>query len=85
LWSHFEVIGIFDSEQDCDHAALARNAFDVMMRRGLSPERMGDTWIVNDEDARAVCDLNSELMRWPDPFTAVVEANQWLAKLENSK
>lgn len=64
-------------EADTEFIALARNAFDVMMRRGWSPERMGDTWVVNDEDGRAFCHPHDQMMRWPDPFTALVEADEW--------
>jgi hypothetical protein len=67
------------SQADADFIALARNAFDIMMMRGWSPERMGDTWIVNDEDGRwfGYPHPYDPLMRWPDPFTALVEADAW--------
>jgi hypothetical protein len=65
------------SRSNAEFIALARNAFDVMMRRGWSPERMGDTWVVNDEDGRMFNYQSEELMRWPDPYTALVEADAW--------
>ncbi len=63
--------------KEVEFQVLARAAFDVMMRRGWSPERMGDTWIVNDEDGRAFCYPSEVMIRWPDPFTALVEADRW--------
>ena len=60
--------------------ALARNAFDVMMRRGWWPIKRGDKWQVGGQDP----DEPSETWEttpiqtgWPDPFTALVEADAW--------
>ena len=71
--------GFVGFEANAKFIALARNAFDVMMRRGWSPERMGDAWIVNDEDNYPLCRPRpgNEILRWPDPFTALVEADKW--------
>jgi hypothetical protein len=60
----------------CEFIALARNAFDVMMRRGWSVQRYvgsgpeNGMWFV-DMKERAVW-----LPCWPDPFTALVEADK---------
>lgn len=57
--------------------ALARNAFDVMMRRGWhanlykgSPPE-GGMWYVD------VPEMRIAIPAWPDPFTALVEADKW--------
>lgn len=68
----------FTNATDTEFMALARGAFDVMMRRKWEPEAWlaeGDVWGVDS----AVASLPAELyaMRWPDPFTALVEADRW--------
>ena len=69
-----------DSKTDMEFAALARNAFDVMMRRGWMPRRYRDgTFGVQNEFG----DWPIELTGWKpkhqfsDPFTALVEADCW--------
>ncbi len=60
-------------------SALARNALDVMMRRGWEPRRyecpMGGnpSWQAYWSDGRCVDATNL----WPNPFTALVEADKW--------
>ncbi len=71
---------------DAEFIALARNAFDVMMRRGWSVR----TWIPGSLDGKAprrfgVIDEDGEWLHktdyWitsrHDPFTALVEADRW--------
>lgn len=53
-------------EADASFMALARNAFDVMMRRGWAPALPTQETLV---------DLRTQ--RWSDPFTALVEADKW--------
>ena len=65
-------------QEDADFHQLARAAFDVMMRRHWQAELWlaeGEVWGVDS----AVAELPFELfeMRWPDPFTALVEADRW--------
>lgn len=73
-----------DSENSGDIAALrfavlARNAFDVMMRRGWNPtkhmphDKHHGWWHVVDEWYDEFLDVGP----WPDPFTALVEADKW--------
>ncbi len=55
---------------DMEFAALARNAFDVMLRRGWGPTRdITGKWGVEEY----WCSLPHQ----PDPFTALVEADKW--------
>lgn len=69
-----------------EFAALARNAFDVMMRRRWQAE----WWLAEGElfgvDS-ALTNLPEELqkMRWPDPFTALVEADRWMTEQEDKQ
>ncbi len=74
------------SPSDPGFNELATLAFDVMMRRSWEPEvwlaETGQPWGVDS----AVESLPPELyaMRWPDPFTALVEADAWyVANVEN--
>ncbi len=59
--------------------AIARNAFDVMMRRGwfVVPNycnRPGTFWRVKTGLAG---DLEIDWKEWSDPFTALVKADAW--------
>lgn len=68
---------------DTNHAsfiALARNAFDVMMRRGWSVEQWHDGRWSLDHVIRPFC--WTDAMAWPDPFTALVEADKWYVQKE---
>lgn len=71
-----------------DFIALARNAFDVVMRRGWSAKRLIDgrwvamTWAVDPHECHAVILDSNGIEEWdvaarPDPFTALVEADAW--------
>ncbi len=76
-------------ETDREFTALARNAFDVMMRRGWStsqleldfrkpfPDRHG--WCVLDDwgEIPRIRRGEEPVITWPDPFTALVEADKW--------
>ena len=65
------------SQDDAEFIALARNAFDVMMRRGwwasfdggLHPEK----WSVHGKGSGFLRDQKMH----DDPFTALVEADKW--------
>lgn len=67
-----------DESSDSSFIVLARNAFDVMLRRyewRIRSCTAGDYsiwWEVYDENDRHVAGG-----RWPDPFTAIVEADKW--------
>ena len=72
----------FNNRDDAFFCALARNAFDVMMRRGWGPKLARDgTWFCDafDDNSRQ----SKEFMDWvfsqsyADPFAAVVEADKW--------
>lgn len=66
-------------DTDAQFCALARNAFDVMMRRGWSAiQQPDDSWGVFLRD----CDngyliVSSGVRLWSDPFTALIEADKW--------
>lgn len=69
------VVGPEPNGDDTDalFIALARNAFDVMMRRGWGVAKELDGWSV----------FGNGIVRGnpgvPDPFTALVEADKWYA------
>jgi hypothetical protein len=73
------------NEDEAKFIALARNAFDVMMRRGWYAVTRGDEWTVPfclaEEDAgfpwKAYESVTGKEASWPDPFTALVEADRW--------
>jgi hypothetical protein len=96
-----EYIATFEIKEAAERCALARNAFDVMMRRGWSPEKYIDGWTATGTDREQIVVLSKwrrELCGWhrdehgeaqwgpdgnkpaqfPDPFTALVEADKWL-------
>ena len=69
--------GDVDNEQtaaNCEFIALARNAFDVMMRRGWHPEPLDSgQWMACENRDGDWCDGPA----CADPFTALVEADRW--------
>jgi hypothetical protein len=66
-----------DGNADAAFIALARNAFDVMMRRGWGIFRLKDeTWRVQDEFSLWLWN-DGRFFDGPDPFTALVEADRW--------
>jgi hypothetical protein len=76
--------GIAGRVADEQLISLARKAFDVMMRRGWSPclaEENGplDEWTLFDSGGCPVisCPGFTVPKLWPDPFTALVEADKW--------
>lgn len=72
---HRETID--EARTDAKFFTLARNAFDVMMRRGWSVGRKADgKWRV-DVPARKPYDGGSWECLADDPFTALVEADAW--------
>lgn len=68
------------NEADAVFIALARNAFDVMMRRKKwFPVPNGVSWDVCQENGTLEDPelVHAWPMDWPDPFTALVEADKW--------
>jgi hypothetical protein len=71
-------------------AALARNAFDVMMRRGWWAVPMAvpfdhSRWCVDSEEDlpwKSKDGIIQEGFVWPDPYTALVEADKWYREHE---
>lgn len=64
-------------EDDAKFIDLARNAFDVMMRRGWSAQCVDKNfWYVCDDCGDDVV-LEESSHHWEDPFTALVEADKW--------
>ena len=58
--------------------ALARNAFDVMMRRGWGMHQYETEWVIlPDEDNELPFEAWLQRQEFPDPFTALVEADAW--------
>ena len=77
------VLSLSMSEANAEFTALARNAFDVMMRRRWTVEPCGAMWYASAcEDEDDLC--CSPVIPWgqnpaifADPFTALVEADKW--------
>lgn len=80
------VVAKFKTEEDCDFAAMASKACEVMVRRGWTVK----SWIPGSQDGKAkrrfgVVDENwfwihgDDYWRQSrhDPFTALVEADKW--------
>ena len=71
-----------DSPDNAAFIALARNAFDVMMRRGwtvtkhMQHDADHGKWRVLDEWDRSVSPMPPSI----DPFAALVEADAWYGK-----
>jgi len=69
--------------------ALARNAFDVMQRRGWSVKLINGSWTPCESTPaeyqfwqkpqflKSIC---CDVRGWPDPFTALVEADRWYSE-----
>ena len=81
---------IFDPDStwaDASFIALARNAFDVMLRRGwyaYPPSSQQVGWGVDARPQALPMDLCK--LSWPDPFTALVEAEKWyVANVEGKR
>ena len=76
-------------ESDMPFIALARNAFDVLMRRGWAVCPRDGKWIVlippSVDALWKAFDLHCPDMSRDDPFTALVDADAWLtANMEKS-
>jgi hypothetical protein len=68
-------------EEDFAFVLLARQAFDVMMRRGWEAQQYQRQWFAVDGDrmdGRAIVPDSFH----PDPFTALVEADRWTKERE---
>lgn len=75
------VGGPFGNAADGEFCAMARTAFDVMMRRGWTAEKTPAGWMV---DLWGSCGLlmsgtsaQAMTIEGNDPFTALVEADKW--------
>ena len=72
--------------------ALARNAFDVAMRRGWGFTGInGHYWPIDPQEFHHVLIefrghfAGLSLPDWPDPFTALTEADKWMEEREVAK
>lgn len=85
--------GVADNPADAAFIALSRNAFDIMMRRKWSPLKSpveGQGWRVDTNDGEYFSTMSvlasyREPDHWPDPFTALVEADRWHVENVESK
>ncbi len=68
--------GWFHNWPDAAFIALARNAFDVMMRRRM--------YALPDADGKWIVLKGQDWFRNDCPFTALVEADKWLTAKENA-
>lgn len=77
------------SKADAEFCALARNAFDVMMRRGWwsVPQKCGETWIAMNAFAVQIERGGNTGIYFvsPDPFTCLVEADRWFKEHVDAK
>ena len=79
-------------KDDAEFFALARNAFDVMMRRGWSPRRewAKGRWFVPQIVGAAKFDTilafekAGGILYYDNPFTALVESDKWLTEHEKN-
>ena len=56
---------------------VAQRAFDVMMRRGWEVRRESRGWIVPNYAQHWYVPMSTQESHWPDPFTALVMADEW--------
>jgi len=86
-WCHWCVLDadsgvvVKGDEDDMEFIALARNAFDVLLRRGdtLLIERTPDgQWMIDSTEHGWIPG------KYADPFTALVEADAWLKSREGT-
>ncbi len=77
----------WENQANAAFIALARNAFDIQMRRGWGVILTPEGWTISLEGAFA----GSQKLRdagwrgwFTDPFTALVEADKWLANVEEA-
>ncbi len=74
---------------DAQFIALARNAFDVMMRRGWHTRKVGGKWHVVEPQEHKVLyrgqGMEAICIDAGDPFTALVEADKWYAENVEAK
>jgi hypothetical protein len=78
-----DTVGWCISGSDASIIALARNAFDVMTRRGWWAEPIGQNWYVSTGRFGASAgEVEAFLSNrpFPDPFTALVEADRWFVQ-----
>lgn len=75
----FEEGRFKEEPEDLEFIALARNAFDVMMRRGWTARMVtfADGWGVCDSHGSPPANFPGALFIFDDPFTALVEADKW--------
>ena len=71
-----EMLAANCNADDAEFIVLARNAFDIMMRRGWWAQKRGEGWAVYNN----WIPLPSDPLTWPDPFTALVSADKWYRK-----
>lgn len=81
---HNETVKIGNAEAEAEFIALARNAFDIMMRRGWWSYLCKDgLWRYSvvlklERPADLIGGLEGiHLVGYSDPFTAIVEADKW--------
>jgi hypothetical protein len=78
LGKGFTSTMVFDSGATTENAefiALARNAFEVMMQRGWGVSWVDERWVIRD--MKGMCLAGAGYKEYPDPFTALVEADKW--------
>lgn len=77
------IIGHLTNPADAEFYVAAREAFDVMVRRGWGPQMTADGWTVRDFPRKHVTEGVKTFREWairqswPDPFSALIEADRW--------
>lgn len=63
---------------DLEFLALARNAFEVMVRRGWAPVKaVGHRWILIEPELSPHIESGRLLTAADDPFTCLIETDRW--------
>ena len=74
-------VSVAEFPGNAEFIALARNAYDVMMRRGwcAEPKRDGQWGVRKFNNHFYPNGPQGVVTSWPCPFTALVEADKWYA------
>ena len=80
-----------NGRSDREFIAMARNAFDVMMRRGWYCHPTSKGWICYEDEKTGPGRMTddggcshalNDMKAFSDPFTALVAADEWMKKKE---
>ena len=78
-WSGTHATRLKLSVTNAEFIALARNAFDIMLRLLWNTQELDGYWIVFGRTCPLKVHQWSETQHFTDPFTALVESEKWYA------